>query len=122
GIPVYTILVGRKCDDPAGCKVPFPAGTDLFGRQVFKNLPIAVNPELLENIAKETGAAAYIATDRDSLEGNLHEALASFEKTRIVESRQLSNVTEIYDRFLLPALIVGCVGVVLGATRLRRFP
>lgn len=122
GIPVYTILVGRRCDDPAGCKVPFPAGTDIFGRQMFKNLPIAVNPELLENIARETGGAAYIATDRESLEGNLQDALASFEKSRIVESRQLSNVTEIFDRFLLPALVFGCLGAVLAATRLRRFP
>lgn len=122
GIPVYTILVGKKCDDPAGCKVPFPAGTDVFGRQVFKNLPIAVNPGLLQDIARETGGNAYIATDRASLEGHLQDALASFEKTRIVESRQLSNVVEVYDRFLLPALLVGCVGVALSATRLRRFP
>jgi len=122
GIPVYTILVGRRCDDPAGCKVPFPAGNDVFGRPVLKNLPIAVNPKLLEDIAGETGGNAYIATDRASLEGHLQDALASFEKTRIVESRQLSNVDERFDRFLLPALAAGCLGVVLSATRLRRFP
>ncbi|HWV38724.1 MAG TPA: VWA domain-containing protein [Vulgatibacter sp.] len=122
GIPVYTILVGKRCDDPAGCTVPFPAGTDPFGRPTYRNLPIAVNPKLLEDIARETGGNAYIATDRASLEGHLQDALASFEKTRIVESRQLSNSIELFDRFLLPALVAGCLGALLSATRLRRFP
>jgi len=122
GIQVYTILVGKQCDDPKGCAVPFPAGTDIFGRQTYRNMQIAVNPELLEKIAEETGGAAYLATDRASLEGNLQDVLARLEKSRMVESRQLSSVTEIFDRFLLPALILGCLGVVLSATRFRRFP
>lgn len=123
GIPVYTILVGKVCEDePKGCMVPFPAGKDVFGRQRYREVQIAVNPELLEKIAETTGGVAYVATDRASLEGNLQEVLASFEKSRIVEARQLSNVTEVFDRFLLPALLLGCLEVVLSATRLRRFP
>ncbi|AKU89987.1 VWA domain-containing protein [Vulgatibacter incomptus] len=122
GIPVYTILVGRVCDDPEGCRVPFPAGMDVFGHQVFNNVKVAVNPALLEDISRTTGASSYIATDKASLEGNLQQVLAELEKTRIVEARQLSNVTELFDLFLLPALLLGCLEVVLSATRFRRFP
>ncbi len=121
-IPVYTILVGRACDDPGHCKVPFPAGVDRFGRQTYRNVEIAVNPKLLEEISETTGARSYVATDKASLEGNLQDVLAQLEKSKIVEERQLSNVTEIYDRFLIPALILGGLGVVLAATRFRRFP
>ena len=40
-IPVFTILVGK------GGKVPVPDGTDLFGNTTYREMDIAINPELL---------------------------------------------------------------------------
>jgi Ca-activated chloride channel family protein len=39
--PCIHILVGK------GGKVPFPAGQDLFGRTAWRDVEIAINPELL---------------------------------------------------------------------------
>ena len=46
-IPVFTILVGK------GGKVPFPDGTDLFGNPSYRELEIAINPELLQEISAD---------------------------------------------------------------------
>lgn len=122
GVQVYPIMVGRECGPGEDCRVPFPAGTDIFGRPSYKKVEIPVNPALLKKIASETGGSFYVATDTASLQNNLDAVLSQLEKTRIVEARQLSNVTESFDRFLLPAFFLGCVELALAATRFRRFP
>jgi len=77
GIKVYTILIGR------GGRVPYPTGTDLFGRTLYEQVEIDVNPQLLEGIAKTTGGAAYQATDRETLERGLAQVLDSLQKSKI---------------------------------------
>src|SRR3989440_1880494 len=73
GIKVYTILIGK------GGRVPYPTGTDLFGRTTYEPVEIDVNPELLQQIAKVTVGAYYPATDKESLENVLHSALDSLQ-------------------------------------------
>src|SRR5919202_1322619 len=60
GIKVFTIVIGK------GGRVPYPTGTDLLGRTLYEQVEIEVNPALLQEIAKTTGGAAYLATDRQS--------------------------------------------------------
>lgn len=122
GIRVFTILVGKECGDPAGCLVPFPAGNDPFGRTNYRNVRIPTDPRLLESIATRTGAKAYRATDRASLEGNLQDVLAELEKSRIVEEEAPAGKDDRFDWFLLPGLLAGMVELVLASTLLRRFP
>jgi len=122
GVQVHAIMVGRECAPGEDCRVPFPAGTDLFGRPAYKAVEIPVNPALLRQIAETTSGSFHVATDTASLENGLQQVLSRLEKSRIVESRQLSNEREAFDVFLLPALFLGLVEVALASTRLRRFP
>ena len=122
GVKVFPIMVGRICDRPDGCPVPFPAGRDLFGRPTYRKVVLPVNPELLQGIADTTGGAFYVATDRDSLEGNLEDVLRRLEKSRLVEGRQLSRVQEVFGLFLFPAFLLVVLDLALAATVLRRFP
>ncbi len=116
GVRVFTILVGK------GGVVPYPTGTDAFGRTVYEPLEFPVNPALLRDIARVTGGAHYAATDRQSLERGLNDILDRMEKTRLVEAGALARVTELYPLFLRPAFALGALGLLLGATRFRPFP
>lgn len=122
GIRVFPILVGRECDDPRGCLVPFPAGTDFFGSRIFRNVRIPTDPKLLETIARKTGGSFYRATDRESLEGHLQDVLETLEKSRLVEERQLTGFEDRFEWFLFPGIFALLVELWLTATWLRRFP
>ena len=116
GIKVYTILIGK------GGRVPYPTGTDMFGRTTYEPVEIDVNPQLLQQIATVTGGAYYPATDKESLESGLHAVLDSLEKSKIYESGGTARYDEWYARFFLPAALFGLLGVALRATRLQGAP
>ena len=116
GIKVFTILIGK------GGRVPYPTGTDLFGRTLYEQVEIDVNPELLEEIAKTTGGAAYQATDRETLERGLVQVLDSLEKSKIYEAGGSAHYDEWYARFFLPAAMLGLLGLFLRATRMAGSP
>jgi Ca-activated chloride channel family protein len=116
GIKVFTILIGR------GGRVPYPTGTDLFGRTLYEQVEIDVNPELLQQIASTTGGAAYQATDRETLERGLSQVLDSLEKSKIYEAGGTAHYDEWYARMFLPAAMLGLFGLALRATRLGGAP
>jgi Ca-activated chloride channel homolog len=116
GIKVFTILIGK------GGRVPYPTGTDLFGRTLYEQVEIDVNPALLEEIAKTTGGASYLATDRQSLERGLSQVLDSLEKSKIYEAGGAPHHDEQYARLFLPAALFGLLGLGLRATRLAGAP
>jgi Ca-activated chloride channel family protein len=94
-IPVYTILVGK------GGKVPFPGGQDIFGNMQWRDVEIAINPELLQEMSKMTGGEFYRATDRDSLKEGLQKVLDSLERSRILEGGATAIYREDFHDFLL---------------------
>jgi Ca-activated chloride channel family protein len=116
GIKVFTILIGR------GGRVPYPTGTDLFGRTLYEQVEIDVNPELLQQIASNTGGAAYQATDRETLERGLSQVLDSLEKSKIYEAGGTAHYDEWYARMFLPAAMLGLFGLALRVTRLGGAP
>ena len=116
GIKVYTILIGK------GGRVPYPTGTDLFGRTTYEPVEIDVNPELLQQIAKVTGGAYYPATDKETLESGLHAVLDSLEKSKIYEAGGSTRYDEWYARFFLPAALFGLLGLLLRSSRLSGAP
>ncbi|MFN7133072.1 MAG: vWA domain-containing protein [Myxococcales bacterium] len=116
GIRVYTILVGK------GGPVPFPAGPDFFGNQTYRQVDIPINPELLKNIAKETGGTYYSATDRATLEAGLTQILDQLEKTKIFQTGGYQNMTEMFGPFLLLACLCLLLEQLMAMTRLRTFP
>jgi Ca-activated chloride channel family protein len=116
GIKVFTILIGK------GGRVPYPTGTDLFGRPVYEPVEIAVNPELLQQIAKVTGGSYYPATDKASLESGLRAVLDSLEKSKIYEASGTAHYDEWYARFFLPAAVLLLLSLWLRSTRLLGAP
>ena len=116
GIKVFTILIGK------GGRVPYPTGTDLFGRTLYEQVEIDVNPDLLRQIARSTGGTAYQATDRESLERGLSQVLDSLEKSKIYEAGGSAQYDEWYGRMFLPAALLGMFGLALRTTRLSGTP
>jgi Ca-activated chloride channel homolog len=116
GVKVYTILIGK------GGRVPYPTGTDLFGRTTYDQVEIDVNPELLQQIAALTGGAYYPATGKESLESGLRAVLDSLEKSKIYEASGSTHYDEWYSRFFLPAAVFGLLGLALRGSRLNGAP
>jgi Ca-activated chloride channel family protein len=115
-IPVYTILVGK------GGKVPFPAGQDLFGHTVWRDMDIAVNPELLQSISKETGGEYYRATDQSSLRAGLQKVLDRLERSKLMEGGASAKYEELFHPYLLCAFLLAAMELFARATFLRVFP
>jgi Ca-activated chloride channel homolog len=116
GVKVYTILIGK------GGRVPYPTGTDLFGRTTYDQVEIDVNPELLQQIASVTGGAYYPATGRESLESGLRAVLDSLTKSKIYEASGGAHYDEWYARFFLPGLVFGLLGLALRSSRQNGAP
>jgi Ca-activated chloride channel family protein len=116
GIPVYSILVGK------GGKVPFPAGQDIFGNTAWRDVEIAINPELLQAMAKRTGGAFYRATDRETLKDGLQKVLDSLERSKIIEGGATATYRELFHQWLLLSALLLLLELVLRSTALRVFP
>ena len=116
GIKVFPILIGK------GGRVPYPMGNDLFGRTVYEQVEIDVNPELLQQIAKITGGVYHSATDRATLEQGLGQVLDQLEKSKIYEAGASAQYDEWYTKFLGPAALLLLAGLVLRMTRMAGAP
>jgi Ca-activated chloride channel family protein len=116
GIPIYAILVGK------GGKVPFPAGQDIFGQTAWRDVEIAINPELLKDMAARTGGEYFRATDRETLKNGLQKILDSLERSRLIEGGAMATYRELYHPFLLLAAFLLVLEFLLRSTVLRVFP
>jgi Ca-activated chloride channel homolog len=115
-IPVFTVLVGK------GGRVPFPDGTDLFGNPTYREMDIAINPELLKAISAETGGQYYRATDRESLQSGLRSVLDRLDKSKLLEGGAMANMREEFPPFLLAAFLLAALELLLRLSWLRVFP
>jgi Ca-activated chloride channel family protein len=106
GVKVYTVLAGTSAaaDGP---------------RQRGEGTP-AANPKLLEEIATMTGGRAYLATDTQALAQRFESILADLEKSKVDDRAVL--YAELFPWFLFPALLLLCLELALGLTRLGRLP
>jgi Ca-activated chloride channel family protein len=114
GAKVYTIQIGS--DD----EVDVEEGTDLFGQPTYVRHRFPVNPELLQRIAKQTGAESYVATDGKALAQSMHGVLNSLEKTRFEASS--ASFEDLFPLLLLPGVALVALDALLRAWMLRRFP
>lgn len=96
GIRVYTIGVGTRGT------APYPVQTP-YGIQ-YRNMPVEIDEETLQEIAVMTGGAYFRATDNTSLV-QVYEEIDQLEKSRI-EVKEFSRKQEEY---LLFALLAGAV-------------
>jgi Ca-activated chloride channel family protein len=115
-VKVFTVLVGR------GGPVSYPVDVDAFGRPVYRQVELPVNPELLRRIAAITGGAHYDAVDRESLRRGLGEILDELERTRLSEPGAVLRRVEHGPGLLALAVALAAVAIALSSTWLRSFP
>jgi Ca-activated chloride channel family protein len=114
GAKLFTIQIGD------GELAEVQDGFDLFGQPHYVTVPFPVNPDLLKDLAAQTGGEFYVATDAGALEASFHDVLDKLEKTRF--DANIASFEELYGFFLLPAVLLLALDALLRALVLRRFP
>lgn len=95
GIRVYTIAIGREGRVRLPIRHKGPFGNTITTYQWFDN---ALNPELLQHIAKITQGRFYRVTDSGTLESVFRE-IDTLEKTKI-QATEKTKYNEAYSGFL----------------------
>ena len=94
-IKIYTIGVGSMGT------APYPM-QDVFGREVIENIEVEIDEDLLQNIAKETNARYFRATDGEKLL-EIYNEIENLEKSKIEEVvytyKKDDDIEEIYMIF-----------------------
>jgi Ca-activated chloride channel homolog len=114
GIKVYTIGVGTDAG-VAPIPVQNPDGT-----VTMQEMPVAIQEDLLKDIAAQTGGKYYRATNNAAL-SNIYTDINSLEKSKI-ESTTYTSYNEKYFPFVMIALACLLLEVVLRFTYLKKFP
>ncbi len=112
-VKVFTILMGPREGAVSG-------GRDALGRPIPVRRQYPINPQLLQEIADQTGGKAYRATDRKALEQNFESILNELDRSTRKDVAALFN--DAYRPFAVIALLLLLLEMVLGLTRFRRFP
>jgi Ca-activated chloride channel family protein len=115
-IPIYSILVGKSG------KVPFPTGQDMFGNTVWREIENSINPELLQQISRETGGEYYRATDPQALREGLQKVLDSLERSKLLDGGATATYREDFHDWLVAAFILAALEMLLRVTLLKVFP
>ncbi len=113
GIRVYTIGVGTRG------RAPMPVDDPLLGRRRIM-VPVDLDEDTLQEIARITGGRYFRATNRAELH-RIYADIDAMEKTKI-ESTTYVSYTERYRWFLLPALVALALEIVVGPLWLREWP
>jgi Ca-activated chloride channel family protein len=114
GARLYTIQIGQ------GEEAEVEDGVDLFGQPRYVRVPYPVNPELLKELATQTGGSMYVASDAKSLQASFHDVLDKLEKTKL--SASIAHYEELYRFLLIPGVLLLALDVLLRSLVLRRFP
>lgn len=115
-IKIFPILVGRE-----GAAL-VPVGRNLFTNQIsYQHREFPINPDLLKQIATQTGGEYFRVQDADGLKKGLHDILDRFERSRITDA---SNVEyqERYHDWLWWAIALLAMQFVLRYSLFRKFP
>jgi Ca-activated chloride channel family protein len=113
GVKIYPILMGVSDD------APVQQSTGIFGRAVFGTGNFPVNPDLLDEMAAQTGGEFFLVSDREALEQSFHQILDALEKSEIEDAGRI--YTELFPAFVGPALLFLALELVM-LLWLRRWP
>jgi Ca-activated chloride channel family protein len=114
GVKIYTVQMGN------GDEVDVEIDHDPYGRPIYGRGRFPVKPEVLKQIATETGGEFFIATQTEELRSSMHQILDKLPKTRFEAAS--SDVVERFPLALIPAGILVIVEALVRAIVLRRFP
>jgi Ca-activated chloride channel family protein len=110
GIKVYTIGAGTRGT------APYPVQDPIFGKR-YQNVPVDIDEDMLTEIASLTGGSYFRATDAEELKA-VYAKIDELERTK-VEELIYTDYTDLYPRFILPALLLLIIGLVLDKTYFR---
>lgn len=113
GIKVYTIGAGSKGP------VPYPV-RGMWGQTVYQKVKIEIDEAILKQIARETNAKYFRATDTESLK-EIYKEIDALERTPI-EEIGFQEYEELFFKFLIAGLALLLFEIVLSNTILRRLP
>ncbi|MFH1867789.1 MAG: VWA domain-containing protein [Candidatus Omnitrophota bacterium] len=113
GIKVYTIGAGSKGE------VPYPVRGP-WGQTAYRKVEIEIDENMLKQIAQETGAKYFRATDTESLK-SIYKEIDTLEKTP-VEEIGFQEYEELFFRFLIAGLVLLLLEIILSNTILRKLP
>ena len=114
GIKIYTIGVGSTGEAMS------PVGRRQDGKYVFGLVPVEIDENLLENIAKTTNGHYYRATNAHQLE-QIYNEIDRLEKSKI-EVTTLKRRSEAFGNWVLAALIFLVLELILRYTVFRTIP
>lgn len=106
GIKVYTIGIGTTGRVPA-------LGRDEFGRPAIGYMDVSLNEEQLRSIADTTGGRYFNVKDPKGLAQTL-ETINTLERTPI-NTELYNKYDEHFLMFLVPALILLCIGAAINS-------
>ena len=112
-IRIYTIGAGKRGE------ALYPVDDPIFGKRYVK-MPVEIDENLLQSIAKITGGQYFRATDETSLD-KIYTEIGEMEKTKI-EVKEYTRYNELFVRYVIIALCLLLLEVVLAHTRLRKIP
>ncbi|MBU0509579.1 VWA domain-containing protein [bacterium] len=112
GIRVYTIGVGTRGE------APYPVET-VFGKR-YQNIPVNIDEDMLNEIAKLSGGQYFRATDNRALR-NIYAEIDRLERTRI-SVEEYRRVAEMFGPWLWAAILCMMLDVLFGAIVVRKSP
>lgn len=117
GIRVYTIAIGRE----GRVKLPIREKS-VFGNTIttYRWFDNALNPELLQQIAKSTGGRFYRVTDESAL-GEVFKEIDQLEKTEI-KSKEKVRYDEVYEKPLKAGVVLLLIEQILARGWWRLIP
>ena len=112
-VKIYTICVGTKG------LVPYPF-KDVYGRTVYRNIPIEIDEASLKRIAEITGGKYYLATNTEALR-SIYSEIDKLEKSNI-EHFGYREYNELFGKFMVWAILLILLEVLLANTVFFRIP
>src|SRR5436190_2648120 len=113
-IKVYTIGVGTRG------LAPTPVARDAFGNYIYRNLPVDLKEEPLQDIAKRTGGKYYRADNAKHFR-EIYAEIDKLEKTE-AEVKKFSQHKELFAWVISPGLVLLLLEIILRHTVWRRLP
>lgn len=110
---IYAIGVGTKG------LVPYPF-KDIYGRTIYKNIPIEIDEDVLRKIADITGGKYYLAQDTETLV-RIYDEINRLEKSNI-EQRGYREYKELFYYYLIPGLVILALEIFLTNTVFLKVP
>lgn len=112
-VRIYTIGVGRRGT------APYPVDHPFMGQTVVQ-MPVEIDEDMLQTVARKTDGKYFRATSEGSLEA-IYREISNLEKTKI-EQRIYTDAVERFHWFLWPALLLLLLEALLRNTTFRTFP